>query len=97
LEILSKLEVPSEETIVEVPAALFKHLVNDGVTGTVTTWAYPIVHVASSGNYIVQGKTVSDAEALGQMRIPDHEDCVEVSKSAIKALLEEIADGSGHG
>ncbi|UGY94057.1 hypothetical protein [Streptomyces gobiensis] len=96
-EITSKLEVPSGETIVEVPARLFKHLINDGVTGTVSTWAHPIVYVTESGNYIVQGKKVSDTETLGQMRIPDYEDCVEVSKAAIKALLEESADGSGHG
>ncbi|WKK24978.1 hypothetical protein QZH56_04980 [Streptomyces olivoreticuli] len=96
-EITSKLEVPSGETIVEVPSALFDHLINDGVTGTVSAWACPIVHVTSSGNYIVQGEAVSDAETLGQMSIPGHEDCVEVSKAAIKALLEENADGSGHG
>lgn len=95
--ITSKLAVPGDETIVEVPAALFGHLVNDGLAGTVATWSHPIVHVMDSGNFIVQGKTVGNAEALGQMHIPDHEDCVEVDKAAIKALLEENADGPGHG
>ncbi|WBB58040.1 hypothetical protein O7599_20485 [Streptomyces sp. WMMC500] len=96
-EITDKLDVPSGQTVVEVPAALFAHLAKDGVTGTVSTWTHPIVHVTGGGTCIVQGTRVGDREALGQMRIPDHEDCVEVSKAAVKALLEEAADEPDHG
>ena len=96
-EILAKLEVPTGETVVEVPARLFVHLAKDGVSGAIATWAPPIVHVTGEGNFIVQGKTVTDEATLGQMRIPDHEDCVEVTKAALKALLEDTPDGSGHG
>ncbi|WP_242883931.1 hypothetical protein [Actinomadura litoris] len=88
-EILDKLDVPEGEVIVEVPPGLFGHLVNDGVTGRVTSWAPPIVHVSKEGNLIVQGARVASAEARGQMDIPDHEDCVETPKSALRALLSE--------
>ncbi len=47
----------------------------------------PIVHVAQSGNYIIRGKRVTDRVALSQMNIPDHETCVELSRSAVVALV----------
>jgi hypothetical protein len=46
-----------------------------------------IVQVLENGNYIIQGRRVDDAEALGQMSIPDFETCVEVPKAAMRALL----------
>ncbi|WP_067484851.1 hypothetical protein [Actinomadura hibisca] len=88
-EILDKLEVPDGETIVEVPPGLFTHLVNDDVSGRVTSWTAPIVHVTDEGNFIVQGRRVTNSEARNQMDIPDHEDCVEIPKSALRALLSE--------
>jgi hypothetical protein len=45
--------------------------------------------VLENGNYIIQGRRVSDAEALSQMNIPDHETCLEVTRSAMRALLVE--------
>ncbi|MEE1798234.1 hypothetical protein PUR57_06020 [Streptomyces sp. JV176] len=96
-EILAKLDVPDGETIVEVPASLFRHLAKDGLSAVVTTWAPPIVHVTRKGTYIVQGERVSDVETLGQMSMPSHEDCVVVSKEAVLALLEENDGGPGHG
>lgn len=87
-EILGKLDIPEGHTVVEVPPGLFVHLVNDGVHGGIMSWVPPIVHVvAGTGNYIVQGERVTSTEARGQMDIPDHEDCVQVPKSAIRALL----------
>lgn len=47
----------------------------------------PIVDVTPGGNYIFQGKQVTDAEALSQMGIPAHETCVHVTKSAVVTLL----------
>jgi hypothetical protein len=88
-EILAKLDVPEGETIVEVPQGLFAHLINDGVTGRVTSWAPPIVQVTEGGNFIVQGARVNSTETRSQMDIPEHEDCVEVPKSALRALLSE--------
>ncbi len=85
--ILARLDVPDDETLVEIPPSLLDHLVSDGLDGTVDTVAPPIVGVAPNGNYIIQGKRVTDAETLGQMNIPDHETCVHVTKSAVVALL----------
>lgn len=42
-EVLAKLDPPDAETCVEVPAALFVHLVQDGLHGTIASWAPPIV------------------------------------------------------
>jgi chloramphenicol 3-O-phosphotransferase len=65
------------------------HLAKEGLHGAVTSWAPPIVHVRGNGNYIVQGKRVNDRKARMQIAIPVNEDCVEVSKDALRALLEE--------
>ncbi|MEV7089777.1 hypothetical protein AB0O07_28470 [Streptomyces sp. NPDC093085] len=96
-EVLAKFDIPDDETIVEVPASLFRHLAKDGLSGVVTTWAPPIVHVTPEGTCIVQGKRVADAATLGQMNLSGHEDCVVVSKEAMLALLEENDGGPGHG
>jgi hypothetical protein len=50
------------------------------------------VHVTDEGTYIVAGKRVADAEARAQMVIPELEDCVEVTRTAIRALLLEEDD-----
>jgi hypothetical protein len=86
-QILAMIAVPDDETIVEVPAKLMVHLARDGVTGEVVNLIPPIVHVTYNGNYIVRGKKVTDQEALGVMNIPGHETCVEVSRSAVTALV----------
>jgi len=91
-KVLTKLDLPDDETCVKVPAALFVHLTKDGLRGAIANWAPPIVHVTCEGNYIVAGKRVADAEARTQMIIPDVEDCVEVTRTAIKALLLEEDD-----
>jgi hypothetical protein len=86
-EILAMVTVSDDETIVEVPATLMAHLAKDGLNGDVLNVVFPIVHTTANGNYIIKGPRVTDPEALGQMTIPDHETCVEVSRSAIMALV----------
>lgn len=86
-QVLAMIAVPEDETIVEVPAKLMVHLAKDGVTGDVVNFIPPIVHVLRNGNYIVRGERVTDQEALDTMSIPDHETCVEVSRSAVIALV----------
>ncbi len=86
-EILVLIAMVDDETIVEVPAALMAHLAKDGLSGDVANLVPPIVHVAANGNYIIRGRRVTDPEALAQMTIPDHETCVEVSRSAVAALI----------
>ncbi|MEO3857503.1 hypothetical protein [Acrocarpospora sp. B8E8] len=88
-EILEKLEIQKGETVVEVPPGLFAHLAKDGVSGTVTRWTAPIVYVTAEQNFIVLGVRVTSEEARSQMDIPDHEDCVEIPKAALRALLSE--------
>ncbi len=85
--VLDGLDISDDETVVEVPPGLIAHLSKDGLSGEVRHFVPPIVRVPDSGNYIVQGKRVSDSEAVGQMDIPDHETCVEVTKSAVVALV----------
>lgn len=85
--IVTMITVVDDETIVEVPAKLMVHLAKDGLAGEVVNLMPPVVHVTGSGNYIVAGKRVTDLEALGQMSIPDHETCVEVSRSSVAALV----------
>jgi len=86
-EIIAAITVADDETLVEVPAKLMVHLAKDGVVGEVANFRPPIVHVLHNGNYIVRGKKVTDPETLGQMSIPDHETCVEVSQSSVAALV----------
>jgi hypothetical protein len=86
-EIVSLIEVSADETLVEVPADLMAHLAKDGLPGEVTNVVHPIVHVTPEGNYIVRGARVTDAEALTQMNIPEHETCVEIAKSAVAVLV----------
>lgn len=86
-EILALIAMSDDETIVEVPATLMAHLAKDGLNGDVVNVVPPIVRITSNGNYIIKGSRVTDTEALGQMTIPDHETCVEVSRSAITALV----------
>jgi hypothetical protein len=85
--ILSLITLSEDETIVEVPPKLMVHLAKDGVAGDVVNLMPPIVHVTQEGNYIIRGRKVFDHEALDHMDMPDHETCVEVSRSAIIALV----------
>lgn len=85
--LLAMFSMPDDETIVEVPATLMAHLAKDGLSGEVVNFGPPIVHIAENGNYILKGVRVTDTEALGRMTIPDHETCVEVSRSAIVELV----------
>lgn len=88
-EILAKLDVPESETVVEIYAHLMAHLAKDGLSGVVTSWIPPIVHVKENGNLVIQGKRVTDSHALTGMNIPGREDVVEVDKATIEVLLSE--------
>ncbi len=86
--ILARLAVGEDETLVKVPAALLEYLALDGLDGQVINMVPPIVAVTPGGHYIIQGKQVTDTEALSQMSIPEHETCVHVEKSAMLTLVE---------
>ncbi|MBV8890443.1 MAG: hypothetical protein JO266_00430 [Acidobacteria bacterium] len=85
--ILAGLAVGEEDTLVEVPAALLTYLALDGLRGEVITMVPPIVAVTPSGHYIIQGRQVTDTQVLSQMSIPEHETCVQVTKSAMLTLV----------
>ena len=87
-DVLAGIVLADNEADVEVPAKLMTHLANDGIRGEVVNLVAPIVQVRENGNYIVKGTSVTDAEALAQMDIPDHETCVEVPCSAVVALVD---------
>jgi hypothetical protein len=88
LDILGRLTLSDDETVVEVPAKLMRHLIKDGLPGEVTSYVPPIAYVKGNGNYIIQGKRVTDSGALAEMDIPNHETCVEVSKAQMRVLVE---------
>ncbi|MEV0399121.1 hypothetical protein [Actinoallomurus sp. NPDC050550] len=92
-EVLAKLQIPESETCVEIYARLLSHLAKDGLRGTITSWRPPIVHVKANGDLIVQGKRVTDADALAQIALPAGEDCVEVTTAALRSLMEENDHG----
>jgi hypothetical protein len=57
----------------------------------------PTLYATDRDTYLVQGYTVTDPEALAQMRIPDGETVVEVPKRLMKYLPpEEQQHGDGH-
>jgi len=85
--ILAACPMPDDETLVEVPPGLLKHLALDGLEGAARNLVPPIVLVRENGNYIMQGTRVTDAETLGQMNLPAHETCIQVAKPAAAALL----------
>jgi hypothetical protein len=86
-QILARLEVPEGETVVEIYARLMTHLARDGLVGVVTNPVPPIVYVKDNGNLVIQGRRVTDQQALAQMNIPDHEEVVEIGKAAMEALV----------
>ncbi|WP_329394797.1 hypothetical protein OHA45_14605 [Streptomyces lydicus] len=89
-DLLMQLTVAEGETAVEVPTELFEHLEQDGLpSGEFSRLADPLMALTPGGTYVVQGREVTDPEALAQMTIPDYETVVEVPKAAITALLEE--------
>ncbi|MGW6027606.1 hypothetical protein [Streptomyces sp. NPDC055099] len=91
-DLLMQLEVPQGETAVEVPIELFEHLTKDGqACGELKKFAAPVMIVTEQGTCVLQGPEMNDPEALGQMRLPNYETCIEVPKSSITALLEEVS------
>ncbi|SHN24029.1 hypothetical protein [Streptomyces yunnanensis] len=92
-DLLMQLDIPEGETAVEVPTELFEHLEKDGLpSGVIRRLEDPIMILTPGGTFVVQGKEVTDREALAQMDIPDYETVVEVPKATIIALLEEPRD-----
>lgn len=89
-DLLMQLDISDGESAVEVPTELFEYLKEDGLPGGQIAYAQaPVMIITPQGTCVVQGKVVTDAEALSQMSIPHYETCVEVTKSEIAGLAEE--------
>lgn len=86
-DVLAKLDLSKDETLVEVYSRLLGHLDKDGLSAEVTSESFPIVHITKDGTYILQGKRLVDTEALAQMNIPDHETAVEIPKEVMADLV----------
>ena len=92
-DLLMQLEISEGETAVEVPTELFEHLTKDGLpVGEIKRVEDPIMILTPGGTFVVQGCEVTDPEALARMEIPDYETVVEVPKTAITALLEDVCE-----
>ncbi|MFD7939013.1 hypothetical protein ACFV4T_31575 [Streptomyces sp. NPDC059755] len=88
-ELLMQLDIGEGETAVEVPTELFKHLRKDGLpAASVDRVQDPVMIMTEQGTCVVQGKAVTDAQALAEMSIPHYETCVEVAKADLAALVE---------
>ncbi|QXJ20773.1 hypothetical protein AGRA3207_001543 [Actinomadura graeca] len=85
-EIVARMSLSDDETLVEVPKRLMSHLAKDGLRGEVTNTVPSMIEVNEIGNYIIKGLRVSDRSALSQMDIPEHETCIEVPRK-LMALL----------
>lgn len=88
-DLLAKVALEAGQEVVEIPFNLFDHLAKDGLSGVVTSWIPPIVHVTDRQSCLIQGAAVTDPETLARMAMPGHESCVEVPKADVAALLEE--------
>lgn len=84
--ILEKIRLAEDETVVEIYARLLSYLSQDGLSGRVTNPVSPIVHVRENGNFIIRGRRVTDPNALRKMNIPEHETCVEVPREIMARL-----------
>ena len=86
-EIPARLDLGSDETCVEVPSRLMQHLAKSELTD-IEGAELPVVVHTDHDTYVVKGRKVTDAEALAQMDIPEHETVVEVS-TALRIVTKE--------
>jgi hypothetical protein len=66
--------VPGDPTAVEIPHGLLRFAEPGTSIATTTT---------AAGTHLVTGAAATNAEAMAQMDMPDHETCVEVGKVAL--------------
>ncbi len=66
-DLLTRLDVPQGQTVIEVPPELFEHLTKDGhASGKIKSFTTPIMLVTEQGTCIVQGPEMHDPEALSR-------------------------------
>ncbi|GAB3440130.1 hypothetical protein GCM10027570_05320 [Streptomonospora sediminis] len=82
----ANLDLAEGNTCVVIYDRLLGHLARDGITGTPHR-RRPIIAAVNEESSVIEGAVVTDTRARARMRIPDHEDCVEIPKAALAALM----------
>ncbi|MFC5829858.1 hypothetical protein [Nonomuraea insulae] len=95
-DLRAKAALEPDQDVVEIPFNLFGHFAKDGLSGIVTNWSPPVVHVTERQTCFIRGSRVTDPETLVTMDMPGHESCVEVPRAAVAALLQEEGHGVHH-
>ncbi|WP_028922332.1 hypothetical protein [Pseudonocardia acaciae] len=90
VEILAQLDLDADETCVEVTRKLMSFLSKSDLIDNEQAEP-PTVIRTDHDTYIIKGRKVTDAEALAQLRLPDHETVVEVSSALRRAVEEQHA------
>lgn len=85
-EVRDGLEPAEGNTCVVIYDRLLGHLAREGITGTPHR-RRPIVAAVDEESSVIEGTVVTDAQARAQMRIPDNENCVEIPKATLVALM----------
>lgn len=83
------LTVPDGCTAVAIYDRLLTHMTTDGAPEAAVRREPPIVAGIDEESCVIQGRTVTDAEVRRRIGLPDHEDCVEIPKTELAALLKD--------
>ena len=81
--------VPDGYTAVAIYDRLLDHLAKDGVPAGAVRREPPIIAGGDDESCIIQGRTVTDDDIRRRIRLPGHEDCVEIPKTELAALLKD--------
>jgi hypothetical protein len=90
-DLLSRLDLGPHETCVEVTTRLMSYLSESELTNTEDT-ELPLIIRTGRDTYVIKGRRVTDAEALAQLNMPDHETAIEVSAALRLATKEQHAE-----
>jgi hypothetical protein len=90
-DLLARLDLGPHETCVEVTTRLMSYLSKSELTNTEDT-ELPLIIRTGRDTYVIKGRRVTDAEALAQLNMPDHETAIEVSAALRLATREQHAE-----
>ncbi|PSK96590.1 hypothetical protein CLV63_111185 [Murinocardiopsis flavida] len=87
---LDGVEVAQGQTCVRIYDRLLDHLVADGIEGALRGREAPIVAGVDVESCIIRGAVVTDAAVRAELRLPEHEDVVEVPARDLAALMRAV-------
>lgn len=85
--LLARLDLGPGETCVEVTTRLMFYLSKSRLTNTENA-ELPLIIRTGRDTYVIKGRQVTDAGALAQLKMPEHETVVEVS-TTLRAVMKE--------